>query len=78
MIAKNIGRERLHRRPASKLETDARLEFGKEALGSPAFLHEEVFHAGAVATLAQSLLVAEDFSDGANDGNGLIAAEGMR
>jgi len=28
------------------------------------FLHEEVLEAGAVATFAQALLVAEDFSDG--------------
>ncbi len=55
-----------------KREIETRLEFGEESLGGPAFFHEEVLEAGAIAALAQALLVAEDFSDGANYGDGLM------
>ena len=48
------------------------MEFTEESFGRPAFFHEEVFEAGAIAAFAQALLIAEDFSDGANCGDGLV------
>ena len=53
-------------------EVEARLKLGEEAFGGPAFLHEEVLHAGAVAADAEGLLIAEDLSDGARSGDCLM------
>jgi hypothetical protein len=55
-----------------QLKSSAGLEFGEEALGGPAFFHEEVLEAGAIAAFAQALLVAEDFSNAARHTDGLI------
>jgi hypothetical protein len=35
-------------------------------------LEEKIFHAGAFAALAENIAGAEDFSDGADDGNNLV------
>src|SRR5580700_11954194 len=52
--------------------TDAGLNFVEKAIRGPAFSHEEILEASAVAAFAQTLLVAEDLRDGANDRCGLI------
>ena len=52
--------------------TDTVLNFVEEPFRGPAFLHEEVLEAGAVAAFAQALLIAEDFRDGAHHRRGLI------
>src|SRR3974390_3019894 len=61
MIAKDLIGNGLGAR-RQKFELDARLELFKKALGSPAFFHEEVLEACAIAALAQDLLVTKDFS----------------
>ena len=48
------------------------MEFGQKSLGRPAFFNEEIFHAGALAAFAQTLLVAENFGYAANDSDGLV------
>ncbi len=54
-----------------EVEFEADSKFVEEAVGGPAFFHEEILDAGAVAAFAQALLIAEDFGDGANDGERL-------
>ena len=49
--------------PRQQLEIDARLEFFQEPFGGPAFFHEEILEAGAIAAFAQDLLVAKDLCD---------------
>ena len=71
MVAKDIARDLLFARGKQR-EVEARLQFCQEAVGGPALLHEEVFEAGAIAAFAQTLLLAEDFGDGANCGDGLM------
>ena len=58
-----------------ELESDDRFKFREERIRGPAFLEEEIFQAGAVATFAESLLLAEDFGNAVHDGDRLIGTD---
>ena len=62
----------LLRRGGQQGEVKPRLQLGQKALGGPAFLEEEVLHAGLGAVFAQFLLAAEDLRHGARDADDLI------
>ena len=55
-----------------EIEAEAGVEFAEETLGGPAVLGEEMFQTSAIAILAQTMLVAEKFCDGSDDGDDLI------
>ncbi len=59
VIAKNVVGNLLGH-AGQQLEVEPRLQLRKKALRSPAFFHEQILQPGAIAALAQSLLVAED------------------
>jgi len=53
-------------------EGETGLDGGEEGVGGPAVLEEEIFQASAFAALAENLAFAEDFGDGADNGDDLI------
>jgi hypothetical protein len=71
MIPENIvGNAFLDRR--SQFVTDTVLNLIEKAIAGPSLLHKEVFQAGAIPALAQSLLVPEDFRNRANNRRSLL------
>jgi hypothetical protein len=58
-----------------EIEAEAGVEFAEEAVGGPAVLREKMFQASAVAIFAEAILVAENFCDGSNDWQDLLAVD---
>src|SRR5579864_1351299 len=71
VISVNIDRRRFF---GGRIEpvTEPAIQFLEEAIGRPAELGEEVLHARALAVIAEHVLVAKDFRDGADDRQDLI------
>ena len=59
-------------RSGKQFEVKARVKLSKETFGGPAFLEEEILHAGFVAVFAQMLLVAKDLCCSARHADSLI------
>ena len=58
-----------------QLETDALLQFAQETIRSPPMLQKQELQACALSVLAQHIGVAEEFGDGAHDGQHLVGAD---
>lgn len=71
MIAMNVGRDRFG---FGRIESEAEtlVNGSEEGFGRPVMFEEKIFHAGAFAALAKNVARAEDFGDGADDGNNLV------
>ena len=71
MIAINVRRF-YFARGGFELEPKTRIQLGEKRIGGPALLGEEMFQAGALAALAQAILIAENFSDGLDGAHDLL------
>ncbi len=71
MIAMNVGGDSF-RLGGIESKAEMLVNGSEEGVGRPVMFEEKIFHAGAVAALAKNVAGAEDFSDGADDGNNLV------